>query len=57
LEKSVPIVPISTAEYPTPAKRPTFGVLDNSQTWALLGAPANHWRENLRSMLERLKYA
>ena len=57
LEKSVPIVPISTAEYPTPAKRPTFGVLDNSQTWALLGAPANHWRKNLRSMLERLKYA
>ena len=57
LEKSVPIVPISTAEYPTPAKRPTFGVLDNSQTWALLGAPANHWRQNLRSMLERLKYA
>lgn len=55
LENAVPVVPISTAEFPLPAPRPVFGVLDKSQTWALLGKPARHWRHNLRVMLERMK--
>jgi dTDP-4-dehydrorhamnose reductase len=55
LKEAVPILPISTAEYPTPARRPSFGILDKSETWALLGAPAAHWRINLRAMLERMK--
>ena len=55
LEKSVPVVPISTAEFPLPAPRPVFGILDKSETWALLGKPAPHWRHNLRAMLERMK--
>jgi dTDP-4-dehydrorhamnose reductase len=57
LEKAVPVLPISTAEYPLPAPRPSFSILDKSETWALLGAPASHWRTNLRIMLERLKNA
>ena len=57
LKQAVPIVPIATSEYPTPARRPLFSILDKSQSWALLGQPANHWRVNLRTMLERLKDA
>lgn len=57
LKTAVPVLPIPTSEYPTPAKRPLFSILDKSQSWALLGQPANHWRTNLRTMLERLKDA
>ena len=55
VEKTVPVLPISTAEYPLPAPRPVFGVLDKTETWALLGRPADHWRNNLRVMLKRMK--
>lgn len=57
LDKAVPVRPIATAEYPTAAKRPLFSILDKSQSWTLLGQPANHWRTNLRTMLEQLKNA
>jgi dTDP-4-dehydrorhamnose reductase len=57
LTKAVPILPIASSEYPTPARRPLFSILDKSQSWALLGQPANHWRTNLRTMLEQLKNA
>jgi dTDP-4-dehydrorhamnose reductase len=57
LKKAVPVLPIATSQYPTPARRPLFSILDKSQSWALLGQPANHWRTNLRTMLERLKDA
>lgn len=52
---AAPIVPISTADYPTPARRPRFSVLDNSQTWSVLGTTGQHWREALREMLMRIK--
>jgi len=55
LEKAVPVVPIATSDYPLPAPRPVFGVLDKSETWALLGKPAPHWRTTLRLMLKRIK--
>ena len=45
------IVPITTADYPTPARRPPFSVLDVSATRALLGDCHVHWRANLKSML------
>jgi dTDP-4-dehydrorhamnose reductase len=52
LEKKVTIIPIATAEYPAPARRPSFGILDKTATDALLGQSANHWRHNLRLMLK-----
>lgn len=38
--------PIRTEDYPTPARRPPFGVLDKTDTWALTGVPP-HWRKRL----------
>lgn len=52
LERAVPIRPIGTADYPTPARRPAFSLLDCSATRALLGDGHTHWRTNLRAMLK-----
>lgn len=49
------IVPIATSDYPTPAKRPSYSVLDVTETRALLGDAQVHWRANLKSMLEEEK--
>ena len=57
LTRQVPIIPIATAAYPTPAQRPAFSVLDTSATRALLSVPARHWRSNLRMMLDELRAA
>jgi dTDP-4-dehydrorhamnose reductase len=46
------IRPITTADYPTPAKRPAFSLLDCHATRAALGEEATHWRTNLRLMLK-----
>ena len=55
LGKAIRVTPILTADYPTPAPRPPFSVLDTSRTSALLGAPPPHWRVALRGVLRRLK--
>jgi dTDP-4-dehydrorhamnose reductase len=52
LGRAVPVIPISTAQYPTPAQRPAFSVLNSESTRALADAPARHWRHNLRIMLD-----
>jgi dTDP-4-dehydrorhamnose reductase len=51
---AAPIFPISTVDYPAPARRPRFSVLDNSKTWPVLGTNGQHWREGLREMLKRI---
>lgn len=51
LAKTIPVTPISTSAYPTPAKRPAFSVLDCSATRELLNDGYTHWRINLRAML------
>ena len=56
LIQRMPIVtPIATSEYPTPARRPAFSVLDKGSAWALLGGPTPHWRQSLRNMLKEVK--
>ncbi|MEQ8409948.1 MAG: dTDP-4-dehydrorhamnose reductase [Erythrobacter sp.] len=52
IERVPAIRPISTTDYPTPAARPAFSLLDCRATRDLLGAPAVHWREQLRAMLK-----
>jgi dTDP-4-dehydrorhamnose reductase len=49
----IPVIhAITTADYPTPAKRPAFSLLDCSATRAFLGDAPVHWRDNLRLMLK-----
>jgi dTDP-4-dehydrorhamnose reductase len=57
LSLAIPIVPIKTAEYPTPAQRPAFSVLDSAATRAALRVTGAHWRQNLRKMLDELRTA
>lgn len=48
------VVPITTADYPTPAKRPAYSVLSNGKIAKTLGNYAPHWRQSLRQMLAEL---
>lgn len=49
----IPVIrPITTADYPTPARRPAFSLLDCRATRAMLGDEPVHWRTNLRLMLK-----
>ena len=42
------IIPISSAEYPTPAPRPAFSVLSNSRLMQTFGVALPDWRSQLR---------
>ncbi|MEM7688721.1 MAG: dTDP-4-dehydrorhamnose reductase [Pseudomonadota bacterium] len=53
LDRIPTIKPITTADYPTPAARPAYSVLDCSKTHEVLGRPGTPWRENLRAMLKK----
>lgn len=55
LTQEARIVPIPTSDYPTPATRPHYSVLDKASTFALLGGPTPHWRANLRVMIAAIK--
>ncbi len=55
LTKTIPVKPLRTVEYPTPAKRPAFSVMDKRLTEQLLGDLLPHWRVSLRHMLQTLK--
>ena len=48
------VKPLTTEQYPTPAGRPHYSVLELTRTWDLLGMQAAHWREDLRTMLKEL---
>ena len=53
LARAIPILPIRSMDYPTPARRPACAVLDKSDSYAQLGT-APHWRVALRVMLQEL---
>lgn len=55
LDKAVPVLPIATSDFPTPAKRPHFSVLDKASTFEILGGPTPHWRTNLRKLIAEIK--
>ena len=57
ITRAVPVVPISTAAYPTPAQRPAFSVLNTESARSIVPFPAQHWRHNLRMMLDELRAA
>lgn len=56
LDCEIPIKPITTQDYPTPAKRPSYSVLDKSSLKENFpGIELKHWRKQLDAMLVELK--
>ena len=49
------VIPITTSEYPTPAKRPTYSVLSCRKISTVLNTYPPHWREGLRQMIKSVK--
>ena len=45
------VQPISSADYPTPAQRPAYSLLDCSSSRELLGLMPKHWRQALREVI------
>ncbi len=55
LENEVPIAPVASSQFPTPAQRPFYSVLDKRTMWKDTGITPVHWRVMLRSMLKEVK--
>jgi len=51
---NTPVQAITTAEFPTPAKRPAWSVLDKSKIKAVYGIKIRPWKESLADCLELL---
>jgi dTDP-4-dehydrorhamnose reductase len=51
---NTPVQAITTAEFPTPAKRPAWSVLDKSKIKAVYGIKIRPWKERLADCLELL---
>lgn len=49
------IRPCHTSDYPTPAQRPFYSVLDKSRFRATYSTPIPHWEESLTHCINRLK--
>ncbi len=54
ITRPVAVRPIATSEYPTPARRPPYSVLDTSSL-DCLGIPPVHWRQHLRGALKEIQ--
>jgi len=48
------VEPIPTTEYPTPATRPAYSVLDTQKIRTCLPGPVPEWRDSLKNMLKEL---
>jgi len=55
LAHAIPIHPITTDQYPTPARRPKNSVLDCRRIMRAFGVQAPSWQEGLTAMLARIK--
>lgn len=54
LDREVTVNPLTTEQYPTPAARPNYSVMELTTTWQQLGMQSRHWRTDLRTMLKEL---
>lgn len=49
------VTPLHTAEYPTPASRPHYSVLDKTKIKTTYGIEIPYWEESLKKCIESLK--
>ncbi|MGB1416417.1 MAG: dTDP-4-dehydrorhamnose reductase [Synechococcus sp.] len=57
LESPAVVRPIQTSDYPTPAARPNYSLLDCSETRKALELGGEHWRTALRAVLQSTAHA
>ncbi|HHM05812.1 MAG TPA: dTDP-4-dehydrorhamnose reductase [Gammaproteobacteria bacterium] len=55
--RKIPVHPVTTADYPTPARRPVNSVLDCSRIQRVFGISPRPWREALREVIHELHNA
>ena len=56
LEQPAKVAPIQTSAYPTPAKRPSYSLLECNNTRAALKLEGQHWRQALRDVLKAIPH-
>jgi len=49
------VKPISTNEFPTPAKRPAYSVLDKTKIQQTFGVKLKYWEDSLRTCISNMK--
>jgi dTDP-4-dehydrorhamnose reductase len=55
VDEPAKVKPITTADYPTPASRPNYSLLDCTTTRAALQLDGQHWQEALQQLLLRVQ--
>ena len=55
--RQVKVVPIPTEDYPTPASRPYYSILDRTRIKATYGVEIPHWEESLQTCIAELDTA
>jgi dTDP-4-dehydrorhamnose reductase len=54
IENSCAVLPVPSSEFPTPAKRPAYGVLDTAKIEAVAGIRPRSWEEALGECLNKI---
>ena len=54
IDRAARVTPIQTRDYPTPATRPAYSLLDCHNTRKALGLEGQHWRQALKALLEAI---
>ena len=54
IDQSANVIPITTSEYPTPAKRPGYSLLDCTDTRNVLELEPNHWQKELAIVMSQI---
>jgi len=54
IDQSAKVMPITSSQYPTPAKRPAYSLLDCTTTRSTLELEANHWQKELSKVISQI---
>ena len=55
LDRAAEVQPIPAADYPTPAKRPSYSLLECNSTMQKLKLPHRHWRSALQEVMRHVE--